>query len=153
ARVALAVDVELRDVFAADQDRRVLVVRVDRRHDADADAIALGEVARDDRELLIARPVLLLEAEAAYRAEVALDVHAEHLLELLAEVPREQMERLLEHRATFDRVDRLERLEPALELLGEGALAGADGAHQVEHLAALFTLQRRGVEVADDLAD
>ncbi len=44
ARVALGVEVELRDVLAADQDRGVLVVRIDRRHDADADAVALREV-------------------------------------------------------------------------------------------------------------
>jgi hypothetical protein len=46
ARVALAVHVELRDVLAADQHRGVLVVRVDRRDDADADPVPLREEAR-----------------------------------------------------------------------------------------------------------
>src|SRR5262249_52999463 len=50
-------------------------------------------------------------------------------------------------------VDRLARLESALELLEERALTGADRAHQVQHLAALLALQRGGVEVADDLRD
>jgi hypothetical protein len=60
ARVALAEDVELRDVLAADQDRRVLVIGIDRWHDADADAVALGEIARHDGELFVTRPVLFL---------------------------------------------------------------------------------------------
>ncbi len=50
-------------------------------------------------------------------------------------------------------VDRVARLEAALQLLRERALARADRAHQVEHLAALLALQRGGVEVADDLRD
>ena len=109
--------------------------------------------ARDDRDLLVAAAELLLQAEAAHRAEVALDVHAEHLLELLPQVAREEVQRLLEHRAALDRVERIDSLEAALQLLDERALAGADRAHQVEHLAALLALQRRGVEVADDLRD
>ena len=153
ARIALAVQVELRDVLAADQHRGVLVVRVDRRDHADADAVPLRELAGDDRELLVAGAELLLQAEAADRAEVALDVHAEHLLEFLAQVAREKMERLLEHRAALDGVDGVGLLEAALQLLDQRALPRADRPHQVEHLAALLALQRRGVEVADDLAD
>jgi hypothetical protein len=80
-------------------------------------------------------------------------VHAEHLLEFLPKMSRDQVERLLEHRAAFDCVDGLQRLQPALQLLREGALAGSDRAHEVEHLAALLTLQRGGMKVADDLAD
>src|SRR5436190_778356 len=68
-------------------------------------------------------------------------------------MPRNEVQRLLEHRAAFDRVDGLEAFEAALQLFREGALAGADGAHQVEHLTAFLTLERCRVEVADDLAD
>src|SRR5262245_11417925 len=153
AGITLAVEVELRDVLAPDQHGGVLVVRVDGRHDADADAVALGELARDDRELLVARAELLLQAEAAHRAEVALEVDAEHLLEFLAQVAGEKMERLLEHRTAVDGVDGVGLFQAALELLDQRALAGADRPHQVEHLAALLALQGRGVEVANDLAD
>jgi hypothetical protein len=90
-RVALAVEVELGDVLAADEDGGVLVVRIDRRDDADTHAIPLGELARDDRELLVPGTELLLQPEAAHRAEVALDVDAEHLLELLPQVARQEV--------------------------------------------------------------
>src|SRR4029077_12530801 len=80
-------------------------------------------------------------------------VHAEHLLELFPQVARKEMERLLVHGAAVDRVDGLGLLEAALELLDERTLARAHRPHQVEDLAALLSLQRRGVEVADDLAD
>src|SRR5262249_43879051 len=153
ARVALRVHVELGDVLAADQDGGVLVVRVDRRHDADPDPVALREEARDHRHLLVAAAPFLLETEPAHGAEVALDVHAQHLLELLAEVPGDQVQRLLGHRAALDRGEGLRPLEAALELLDQRALARADGAHQVEDLAALLALQRGRVEVPDDLGD
>ena len=78
---------------------------------------------------------------------------AEHLLELLAQVARDEVQRLLEHRAAVDRVERVDSLEAALQLLDQRALAGADRPHQVEDLAALLALQRGGVEVADDLRD
>src|SRR5262249_30818427 len=153
ARVAFAVEVELRDVLAADQHRGVLVVRIDRRDDADADAVPGGERAGDHRELLVTGAELLLQAESADRAEVALDGHAEHLLEFLAQVAREKMERLLEHRAALDGVDGVGLLEPALQPLDERALPRADRSHEIEDLAALLALQRRGGEVADDLTD
>src|SRR5438132_3378235 len=151
ARVALRVHVELRDVLAADEHRGVLVVRVDGRDDADADAVALREEARVDRHLLVPAAVLLLQAEAAHRAEVALDVHAEHLLELLPQMARNEVEGLLGHRAVLDRVEGLGGLEAPLETLDQRALPRADRAHQVEDLAALLALERRGVEVAHDL--
>src|SRR6266566_4248426 len=151
ARVALRVHVELRDVLAADEHRGVLVVRVDGRDDADPDAVALREEARAHRHLLVAAAVLLLQAEAAHRAEVALDVHAEHLLELLPQMARNEMEGLLGHRAVLDRVEGLGGLEAPLETFDQRALPRADRAHQVEDLAALLALERGGVEVAHDL--
>src|SRR5271155_1444864 len=153
ARVALGVLIELRDVFRSNQHRGVLVIRIDRRHYADADAIALGEVARRDRKFFVAIVELGLEAIAADGAEVALDMHAEHLLEFAPQMPRHQVQRLLDHRASFDRVDESDLLEPALDALDQRTLARADGAHQVEDLAALFALERRRVKVADDLRD
>src|SRR5213596_452035 len=151
ARVALGVHVALRDVLAADQHRGVLVVRVDGGDDADADAVALGEEAGDDRHLLVAAAELLLQAEAAHRAEVALDVHAEHLLEFLSEVARNEVQRLLGHRAGLVRVEGLGGLEATLEPLDQRALPRADRAHQVEDLPTLLALERGGVEVAHDL--
>ncbi len=153
ARVALGVLVELGDVFRSDQHRSVLVVRIDRGHHADADAVALGEAAGDDRNFLVAVVELGLEPIAADRAEVALDVHAEHLLELAAQMARDQMQRLLVHRASFDRVDESDLLEPALNPLDQRTLARTHRAHQVQNLAALFALERRGMEIADDLRD
>ena len=151
ARIAFGVEIQLGDVLAADQHRRVLVVRIDRRHDADADAVALGKFRAVDRKLLVLAAVLVLQSVAADRAEIAFDVHAEHLLELLAQVAWNQMERLLEHRAAFDGVEGLAFFEAALQLFDQRALARAHRSHQVENLAALFALERRGVEVADDL--
>ena len=80
-------------------------------------------------------------------------MHAEHLLELAPQMARDQMQRLLVHRASFDRVDGSDLLESALHSLDQRALARADRAHQVEDLAALFALERRRMEVADDLRD
>src|SRR5262249_61666375 len=115
--------------------------------------VPLREALGRARDLLVPPAVLLLQPEAAHGTEIALDVHAEHLLELLPEVARDQMERLLGHRAVLDRVERLRRLEPTLEPLDERALPRADRAHQVEDLPALLALQRRGVEVAGGLRD
>ena len=68
-----------------------------------ADAVALGEAARVDRQFFVAMAEIFLEPIAADRAEVALDMHAEHLLELAPQMARDQMQRLLVHRAAFDR--------------------------------------------------
>src|SRR5208282_492842 len=128
-------------------------IRIDRRHHADSHAVALGEVARDDRKFLVAIVELGLEPITAYRAQVALDVHAKHLLELAPQMARDQMQRLLVHRASFDREDESDLLEPALDPLDQRTLARTYRAHQVQNLPALFALQRRGMEVADDLRD
>src|SRR5260370_22522086 len=66
---------------------------------------------------------------------------------------RNQMQRLLVHRASFDRVDHPDLLESALDPLDQRAFAGADRTHQVEDLAALFALERSGMEVTDNLRD
>ena len=113
----------------------------------------LEKLTRADRHLLVAAAELLLQAVAAHRAEVALDLDAEHLLERRPQVARDQVQRLLVHRAALDHEDRLQLLEAALEPLDQRALAGADRAHQVEHLAALLAVHRGGVEVAHDLGE
>ena len=153
ARIAFGVDVELGDVLRADQYGGVLVVGIDRRDDADADAVALRERLGDHRHFLVAAAELLLQPVAAHRAEIALDVHADHLLELFAQMTGDQMQRLLEHRAIVDRVEQIRRFEAALQPLDERALARADRAHQVQNLTALLSLQRGGMEVTDDLRD
>ena len=78
---------------------------------------------------------------------------AEHLLELAPQMARDEMQRLLVHRAAFDRIDRRRLLEAALDALDQRALTGADRTHQVEHLAALLALERGGMEKADYLRD
>src|SRR4029453_3033978 len=104
---------------------------VDRWDDAQADAVPLREDAGGDRDLLVAPAELLLQAEAAHRAEVALDVHAEHLLELLAEVARDEGQRFPRHRAALEGVELLGLLEAALQALDEGALPRPDRPHEV----------------------
>ena len=106
----------------------------------------LEKLQRHDGELFVFAGVFVLQPVAAHRAEVALDVHAEHLLELLAQVARNQMQRLLEHRAAFDRVKRLALLEAAMKLFDQRALAGSHRAHEVEDLAALLAFERGGVK-------
>src|SRR5262249_12583747 len=78
-------------------------------------------------------------------------MHPQHLLELAPEMARDQMQRLLVHRASFDRVDRRGLLESALHALDQRAFSRSDRTHQVEHLAALLALERRGVEKTDNL--
>src|ERR1700722_5784925 len=63
------------------------------------------------------------------------------------------MQRLLVHRASFDRVDDPDLLEAALDSLDQRTLARTYRSHQVEDLAALFALERRRMEIADDLRD
>ena len=77
----------------------------------------------------------------------------EHLLELAPQMARDEMQRLLVHRAAFDRIDRQRLLEAALHALDQRAFTGADRAHQVENLAALLALERGGMEKADYLGD
>ena len=76
---------------------------------------------------------------------------AEHFFKFLAQVARNQMQGLFEHRTPFDGIERLAFLETAMKLLHQRALARANRAHQIKHLAALFSLERRGMKVADDL--
>ena len=97
--------------------------------------------------------MLVDQAPAADRAQVALDLGAEHVLERLAQVARDQVQGLLEDRAALDHVERLEILEAALEPLDQRALARADRAHQVEDLPRLLAAHRGGVEVAHDLLE
>ena len=117
-----------------------MVVGIHRRHDADADARAFGEFCGGDGKLFIAAIEFFFEAVAAHRAEVAFDVHPQHLLEFFAQVARDEMQRLFEHRATFDGVNRHRRLQAAVQFFRERAFARPNRAHEVEHLAALFAL-------------
>jgi hypothetical protein len=152
-RVALGVAVELGDVLRADQHRGVLVVWVDRRHHGDATAFLFREMHRDDRQVLVAAAEVVLQPEAADRAQVALDAHVQHLLELAPELPRDQVQRLLLHRAALDAVDRFRLLEAAAQFLDQRALAGPDRTHEVQNLPALLGLQRGGMEVSHELRD
>src|ERR1700687_2441283 len=65
----------------------------------------------------------------------------------------DQMQRLLMHRATLDRVDRTGLLKAALDALDERTLARAHRPHQVQHLPALLPFERGRVKVAHELRD
>ena len=114
---------------------------------------SLGELHGADRHVLVLAAEFVHQPQAADRAEVALDLDAEHVLERLAQMARDQVQRLLEHRAALDDVNGLAVLEAALEPLDQRAFARADRPHQVEDLTAFFAFQRRRVEIAHDLRD
>src|SRR3546814_2436725 len=79
----------------------------------------LGLLRKADRRhghVLVPAAMFLLDAEAADRAEVSLDRSVEHLLELPPQRPRDQVQGLLLHGATFDGVDRVGILEAAPQL-------------------------------------
>ena len=78
---------------------------------------------------------------------------AQHVLERLAQMARDQVQGLLEDRAALDHVHRLEILQAALEPLDQRALARADRAHQVEDLARLLAAHGGRMEVAHDLLE
>src|SRR5260370_37776328 len=80
-------------------------------------------------------------------------MHGGQFVCFVPERARDEMQRLLGHRASFDRVDESDLLESALDSLDQRTLARAYRAHQVENLPALFALERRRMEVADDLRD
>src|SRR5262249_49632828 len=71
---------------------------------------------------------------------------------LASQVPRQQMQRLLVHGTSFDRVDGRGVLEAALQPFDQRALAGTDRSHQVENLSTLFPFQCRGMEITHDLS-
>jgi hypothetical protein len=109
--VALGVQIELRDIFAPDENAGVLVVRVDRRDDANATFAADTEFVGPDRNLFPPALEVLLQTIATDGAEIALDLNAEHLAKLFAEVTRNEVEGLLVHRTIFDRVEGWKPLE------------------------------------------
>ena len=94
-RIAFGIKIQFGNIFAADQHRGVLIVGVDRRHHADADPRAFGKLHRADRKFLVLAGILLNEFVAAHRAEVALDVHAEHFFKLFAQMARNQVQAAL----------------------------------------------------------
>jgi hypothetical protein len=153
AGVALGEAVELGDVLGTDQHGGVLVVGVDRRHHADAAPCPDREGHGLDRHPLVLAVVLGEQAVAGDRVDVALDLHAEHVLEGGAEVAGDEAEGIAVGGRAVDDVDRVEALEAALEALDQARLAGADRAHEVEHLARLLAAHGRGVEIADDLLE
>src|SRR5207245_10180733 len=95
----------------------------------------------------------LLKPVTANRTQVAFDMNAQHLFEFAAKMTRDQMERLLMHRAALDRVNWIELLQPTLNPFDQGAFAGTDRSHQIQHLAAFFAFERSGMEVTHDLGN
>src|SRR6185369_1300223 len=69
------------------------------------------------------------------------------------QMARDQMQRFFMDWAVFDHIDRFRRFQTFLDPLSERTLAGADRAHEIEHLAAFLAFQRGSVEVMHDLLD
>src|SRR5579872_6540751 len=80
-------------------------------------------------------------------------MHSEHFLKLAAQMARDEMERLLMHRAALDRVERVELLKSALNAFNQRTFARTDRPHQIEHLPAFLALEGGGMEIADDLGN
>src|ERR1700691_1905345 len=64
-----------------------------------------------------------------------------------------QMQRLLMHRAAFNRIDRPSLFEAALNPFDQRAFPRTDWTHQIKDLPALFTLQRSRMEIPHDMRD
>ena len=165
ARVGVGVGIvlrerlELADVDLADERGDVLVVLVAGLGLGDADLAQARGPDLDDLELrdVAAELVEALQGPGAHQAGEAAPRDAVALLELGAHrLGIEQAERALEDRADLvaglQHVDRV-GLHQRLEALGEGGLAAADGAEQVEDLLALLEPLRRVAEERDDALD
>ena len=136
ARVALDADLaDGREVNRAGQFGDVLRLGVTRREGADADALLLGKDDAVNEHVLVAPAVDMLQVVAALRAELALDVDAIVLGDFRAQFERDQVQRLLMHRAVFDGEDGAilgarPAFQSALEHGHDGRLAAADRPHQ-----------------------
>src|SRR5271156_3244780 len=64
---------------------------------------------------------------------------------------RDQMQRLLMHRAAVNRVDRSRLLKAALQALDQRTFARSDWSHQIQHLTALLAFERGRVKITDQL--
>ena len=64
----------------------------------------------DDRKFFVACAKLFLQAETTDRAQIAFDMNAQHFLEFLAQMARNEMQRLLEHWTAFDGINRIDEL-------------------------------------------
>jgi len=89
----------------------VLALGIRRGEGADAHPVLLGEGDPLHNHVLDPAVVLVPQHLAASRAQVALDVDAVLLPDLLTQFLGDQVERLLVHRAALDGVDR-SRLRP-----------------------------------------
>src|SRR5581483_7848754 len=155
ARVGLdAVLADRREVDRPGQLGDVLALRVGGGERADAATVLLREDDPLDRHRLVAAVELLLQAQPADRAEVALDIDAVLLLDLGPEHVGDEVERLLVHGAALDRVHgavvgtRIP-LEPALEERDDRRLSAADRPHEQQDALAHLEAARGGAEVLD----
>ena len=110
---------------------------------------------RSIREVEEVAVEFLLQAPAAHRAQPALDGHLRVLVRLRAQRVRDEMQRLLVHRATLQRVEStIVRAAPGLQALlqqrRDRALGAARRAPQQQDAAARLVALRRRLEVTHD---
>src|SRR5690242_10358679 len=74
----------------------------------------------------------------ADRTQIAFDMDAQHLFEFAAKMARDEVQRLLVHRAALNRINWVQLLKPTLNPFNQGAFARTDRAHQIEHLPAFL---------------
>ena len=158
-RVVLGVVLELADVDLADQRRDVLVVLVAGLGLGDGDLAQLRGHEAGDGELGDVAAVLVeaLGGPGRDQAREAPPRHAVLVLQQVGHALRvEQAEGRFEDRAHLaaglQHVDRLV-LHEQLEALGEGRLAAADRAEEIEDLLALFEALGGIAKIADDALD
>src|SRR5688500_11156823 len=60
ARVSFRIKIQLGDILAADEHRSILIVRIDRRDNADTDTRALGKLDSGHRKLFVLSGILVL---------------------------------------------------------------------------------------------
>ncbi len=147
-----------RQVDRTGQFRDVLRLWIGRRKGADADSVLLGEHDPMHEHVFVPAVIDVLEVVPALRAQFAFDVDAVMLLDLGAQLGRDQVQRLLTHRTVLDGVDgslvvARPVLEPALEHRDDGRLAAADRAHDQENALADLEPLGGGLEVLDDPVD
>src|SRR5688572_16565085 len=105
-----------------------------------------------DADVFVAAAVGMFQSIATLRAQVTLDVDAVVLLDFGSQLMWNQMERLLVHRAVFNRVDRpgidaCPLLKSALQHRHNRRLAAPDRAHQEKDTLAHFKTLRGTLEI------
>src|SRR6185295_3972209 len=147
-----------RQIYRSGELRNVLRLGIARRKGSDADAFLFRKGDAMNFHVFVTAAVSFLQGVATLRTKVALDINSVMLLDLAAQLVRDQMQRFLVHRTVFDRVNcaRLVRgpiFEPALEHVDDGRLAPADRSHQQQNAFPHFETLCSRFEILDDSGD